>query len=264
MGLRNSSGVAFGPKGSRFEKALAVSDNGHNDKGNRRVANAAERLFVFTEKGQDAGFPDKDGDNFVNIKRSGPDVYRGNKYDPTRPNPQLNIGDKPFVPTLPPYRFIDHSIGVRGTPLIVANPNPNGYVNPVLEWDTNNPMDGLAWSNAGFEGKPGDVLYTAVFGIIDNGPESLRPMWPAVVRVEFLNPTGVKWSIFAENIDPGPNAYQKPENRGGMERSNDVEFSMDGKTMYVADYGELYVNYQMESPFYTTPKSAVVWAITKQ
>jgi hypothetical protein len=24
------------------------------------------------------------------------------------------------------------------------------------------------------------------------------------------------------------------------------------------------VNYQMESPFYTTPKSAVVWAITKQ
>jgi hypothetical protein len=134
----------------------------------------------------------------------------------------------------------------------------------VLEWDTNNPMDGLAWSNPRFEGKPGDVLYTAVFGIIDNGPESLRPMWPAVVRVEFLNPTGIKWSIFAENIDPGPNAYQKPENRGGLERTNDVEFSMDGRTMYVGDYGELYVNYQMESPFYTTPKSAVVWAITKE
>jgi hypothetical protein len=103
-----------------------------------------------------------------------------------------------------------------------------------------------------------------VFGIIDNGPESLRPMWPAIVKIEFLNPTGIKWSIFAENIDPGPNAYQKKENRGGFERTNDVEFSMDGKTMYVADYGELYVNYQMESPFYTTPKSAVVWAITKQ
>ncbi|HXJ73857.1 MAG TPA: hypothetical protein VNM37_13440, partial [Candidatus Dormibacteraeota bacterium] len=264
MGLRNSSGVAFGPKGSRFEKALAVSDNGHNDKGNRRVANAAERLFIVTEQGQDAGFPDKDGDNFVNIKRSGPDVYRGNKFDPTRPNPQLNIGDKPFVPTLPPYRFIDHSIGVRGTPLIIANPNPNGYINPVLEWDTNNPMDGLAWSNKTFEGKAGDVLYTAVFGIIDNGPESLRPMWPAIVRVEFLNPTGVKWTIFAENMDPGPNAYQKKENRGGFERTNDVEFSTDGKTMYVADYGELYVNYQMESPFYTTPKSAVVWTITKE
>jgi hypothetical protein len=239
MGLRNSSGVAFGPKGSRFEKALAVSDNGHNDKGNRRVANAAERLFIFTEKGQDAGFPDKDGDNFVNIKRSGPDVYRGNKYDPTRPNPQLYIGNRPFIPKLPPYRFIDHSIGVRGTP-----------------------MDGLAWSPKAFGST--DTIYTAVFGIIDNGPESLRPMWPAIVKVEFLNPTGVKWSIFAENLEPGPNAYQRPENRGGFERTNDVEFSMDGKTMYIADYGELYVNYQMESPFYTTPKSAVVWTITKE
>ena len=58
MGLRNSSGVAFGPKGSRFEKALVVSDNGQNDKGNRRVSNGAEKLFVFTEKGQDAGFPE--------------------------------------------------------------------------------------------------------------------------------------------------------------------------------------------------------------
>jgi hypothetical protein len=263
MGFRNMSGLAFGPKGSRFEKALVVSDNGMNDKGNRRVANGSEKLWVVTEKGQDAGFPDKEGAHFVNIKRYGPDTYRGNKFDPTRPNPQLNIGDKPFVPTLPPYRFIDHSIGVRGTPLIVANPNPNGYITPVLEWDTNNPMDGLAWAPKAF-GAPPDTLFTAVFGIIDNGPESLTPMWPVIVKVEFLNPTGVKWSIFAQNIDPGPNAYQKKENRGGFERTNDVEFSMDGKTMYVADYGELYVNYQMESPFYTTPKSAVVWTITKE
>jgi hypothetical protein len=262
-GFRNMSGLAFGPKGSRFEHALAVSDNGHNDKGNRRVANSGENLFIVTEKGQDAGFPDKPGMNFTNIKRFGPDVYRGNKFDPTRPNPQLYIGEKPFIPSLPPYRFIDHSIGVRGTPLIIANPNPNGYINPVLEWDTNNPMDGLAWAPKAFGAAP-DTLFTAVFGIIDNGPESLRPMWPAIVKVEFLNPSGVKWSIFAENMEPGPNAYQKKENRGGFERTNDVEFSMDGKTMYVADYGELYVNYQMESPFYTTPKSAVVWTITKE
>lgn len=39
---------------------------------------------------------------------------------------------------------------------------------------------------------------------------------------------------------------------------------MDGKTMYVADYGEPYVNYQMESPFCTTPKSAVIRTITKE
>lgn len=262
FGFRNMSGLAFGPKGSRFEHALAVSDNGMNDKGNRRVANGSEKLWIVTEKGQDAGFPDKEGFHFVTIKRFGPDTYRGNKYGSTRPNPQLYIGDKPFIPELPPYRFIDHSIGVRGTPLIVANPNPCGYINPVLEWDTNNPMDGLAWSPKAFGAT--DTIFTAVFGIIDNGPESLVPLWPVVVKVEFLNPTGVKWSIFAQNIEPGPNAYQKPENRGGFERTNDVEFSNDGKIMYVADYGELYINYQMESPFYTTKGSAVVWTITKQ
>ena len=31
MGFRNQSGVAFGPKGTKWENALAVSDNGAND-----------------------------------------------------------------------------------------------------------------------------------------------------------------------------------------------------------------------------------------
>ena len=64
------------------------------------------------------------------------------------------------------------------------------------------------------------------------------------------------------NIDPGPNAYQKSENRGGLERTNGVVFGNDGKTMYVTDYGEMYVDYSMPSPFFTTPKSGVIWKVT--
>jgi hypothetical protein len=63
------SGVAFGPKGTKWENALAVSDNGANDVGHRRVANGAEKLWIVTEKGQDGGFPDKEGMNFVSNKR---------------------------------------------------------------------------------------------------------------------------------------------------------------------------------------------------
>ena len=63
-------------------------------------------------------------------------------------------------------------------------------------------------------------------------------------------------------LDPGPNAYQKPENRGGLERPNRVVFSNDGKTMYVVDYGEVYTNFQMPTPFYTVGKSGVIWTIT--
>jgi hypothetical protein len=121
FGFRNQSGVAFGPKGSRFENALAVSDNGANDLGHRRVANGAEKLFIVTEKGQDAGFPDKEGFNFVTNKRFSLRAYNGAAVD--RPHPQLYIGDKRWVPQLPPYRLPPHVEGVRGVPLIIANPN---------------------------------------------------------------------------------------------------------------------------------------------
>jgi hypothetical protein len=258
MGFRNQSGVAFGPKGSRFENALAVTDNGANDLGHRRIANAAEKLWIITEKGQDGGYPDKEGMNFVTNKRFSLIPYFGNPVD--RPYPQVYIGDKPFVVKPQPYHFQRHTDGYRGVPLIVANPNPNGYINPVLEWDSNNPMDGISWSVSNFGAD--NNLFAAVYGILDTGPESLVPTWPLVLRVQFLDPTGIKWSEFAHNIDPGPNAYQKPENRGGLERPNKVVFSNDGKTMYVVDYGEVYTNFQMPTPFYTVAKSGVIWTIT--
>ena len=155
-------------------------------------------------------------------------------------------------------RFTSMARGV--SLLIAANPNPNGYINPVLEWDTNNPIDGIAWSAKNFGAD--NNLFGAVFGILDTGPESLVPTWPLVLRVEFLEPSGVKWSAFAQNVEPGPNAYQKPENRGGLERPNKVVFSNDGRTMYVVDYGEVFADFQLKPQFYTVPKSGVIWAIT--
>ncbi len=258
MGFRNQSGVEFGPKGSKFENALAVSDNGANDLGNRRIANGAEKLWLVTEMGQDAGFPDKEGFLFVTGKRYGHETYNGSAID--RPYPNLYIGDEPFVPQNWPYRFQHHVSGNRGVPLIVANPNPDGYINPILEWDTNNPIDGIAWSASNFGAD--NHLFGAVYGILDTGPESLVPTWPAILQVEFLEPSGVKWSYFARNIEMGPNAYQKEANRGGIERPNDVVFSNDGKTMYIVDYGEVYTDFEMPSPFYTVPHSGVIWTVT--
>lgn len=257
-GFRNQSGIEFGPAGTKWENALAVSDNGANDLGNRRIANGAEKLWIVTEMGQDAGFPDKEGMNFVSNKRFGWANYNGSVVH--RPYPNLYIGDKPYIPPVHPYRFQHHVEGNRGVPLIAANHNPDGYINPVLEWDSNNPIDGVAWSASDF-GADND-LFGAVYGILDTGPESLIPTWPAILQVEFLDPTGIKWSYFAQNIEPGPNAYQKEENRGGLERPNDVVFSNDGKTMYVTDYGEVHVDFEMPSPFYTVKGSGVIWTIT--
>ncbi|HEX6112341.1 MAG TPA: hypothetical protein VFZ10_08540 [Geminicoccaceae bacterium] len=259
MGFRNQSGVAFGPEGSRFENALAVSDNGANDLGNRRVANGAEKIWLVTEMGQDAGFPDKEGFLFVSGKRYGWDTYRGNPVE--RPHPNLYIGEEPYVPTKFPYKFQHHVDGVRGVPHIIANPNPDGYINPILEWDTNNPIDGIAWGLTGF-GRD-NHLFGAVYGILDTGPESLEPTWPAILDIEFLEPSGVKWSYFARNVEMGPNAYQEEGNRGGLERPNDVVFSNDGRIMYIVDYGEVFTDFEMPSPFYTVPESGVIWTVTR-
>ena len=257
-GFRNQSGIEFGPKGTKWESALAVSDNGANDLGNRRVANGAEKVWLVTEMGQDAGFPDKEGFNFVTNKRFGWKTYNGSPVE--RPYPNLYIGEDPYVPELPPYRFQHHVQGVRGVPLIAANPNPDGYINPILEWDTNNPIDGIAWSAGAFGADNG--LFGAVYGILDTGPESIVPTWPMVLHIEFLEPSGIKWHAFAENVNPGPSSYQTPEDRGGLERPNDVVFSNDGKTMYIVDYGEVFVDFEMPSPFYTVPASGAVWTVT--
>ena len=68
---------------------------------------------------------------------------------------------------------------------------------------------------------------------------------------------------FVAAVIAGLNAYQKSENRGGLDGTNDVVFSNDRKTMYVVDYGELYVDFTMPTPFYVTPNSGIIWAITK-
>jgi hypothetical protein len=69
----------------KWANALAVSDNGANDLGHRRIANSPEKLFIVTERGQDAGFPDQEGMAFVTNKRIAWQAYRGNPVD--RPHP---------------------------------------------------------------------------------------------------------------------------------------------------------------------------------
>jgi hypothetical protein len=33
--------------------------------------------------------------------------------------------------------------------------------------------------------------------------------------------------------------------------------------MYVVDYGEVYTDFGMPTPFYSVPKSGVIWTVTK-
>ena len=62
MGFRNQSGVRFGPKGTKWENALAVSDNGSNDLGHRRIANGGGEALDRDRKGPGRRLPRQGGD----------------------------------------------------------------------------------------------------------------------------------------------------------------------------------------------------------
>jgi hypothetical protein len=109
MGFPQSGGVRFGPRRHQMGERVAVTDNGAERSGPSPHRQCAEKLFIVTEKGQDAGFPDKEGFLFVTDKRFAWQAYRGNPVD--RPLPQLYIGDKPFAPKTPPYKFQLHVDG---------------------------------------------------------------------------------------------------------------------------------------------------------
>jgi hypothetical protein len=59
----------------------------------------------------------------------------------------------------------------------------------------------------------------------------------------------------------GPNAYQKPDDRGGLERTNDVVFANDAEPLR-RRHGELHGDFSMPSPSFQTPKSSVIRNVT--
>ena len=63
-----------------------------------------------TKKVMRCWFPGQGGINFVNTSVPGLTFIAATSSTP-RGQPQLNIGDKPFIPPLPPYPFHRPSIG---------------------------------------------------------------------------------------------------------------------------------------------------------
>ena len=100
MGFRNQAGVAFGPNGTKWANALAVTDNGANDLGHRRIANGAGEALHRDREGAGCRLP-RQG----RLRTSSPTSASPGKptaaIRSTGRLPQLYIGDKPFVPKPP-------------------------------------------------------------------------------------------------------------------------------------------------------------------
>jgi hypothetical protein len=98
--------------------------------------------------------------------------------------------------------------------------------------------DGFSFSTSdafGFK----DDMFIALWGPLGFGAQPAAPPGSDVLRVHFDEGpggilTGASRDVFAINRVPGP-ASQNDLN--GLEHPSDVQFSPDGRTMYIVDYG---------------------------
>jgi len=265
-GFRNPYGIAFAPDNHWLKGALFTSNNGPNDIGNRRVANGPETIYI-VHQGMDYGFPDKFGfldstAKTFSLKAYPPGPIAREMAAWENPFPNLYLGNKPYVPHVGVHGTnITGQGGVRGVPRLIANPN-EVIGNPIAEFDPNISVNGMEFSKSEKFGMVGD-LFAAIIGHFGVAPEGLEHKGHNVVRLQFLQPTGVVITEFARNKKPGPSSEQAPEDQGGLERPNDVTFDPSGETMYIVDYGQMTLQWDTPSPLYTAPGSGNVWKVTR-
>ena len=248
-----------GRKGTKWENALAVSDNGANDLGNRRIANGAEKLWIVTEKGQDAGFPDKEGIGFVSNKRFG---WRGLPRHHGRPavsaalhRRQAVRAENAALPLPAPRRRRARRAADRRQPESERLHQPGagvGHQQP-------DRRDRLERKGFGAD----NDLFGAVYGILDTGPESLVPTWPAVLRIEFLEPDRRKMVVLRPKHRARARTPTRSRRIGAAWSGRTTLCSaMTGRQCISLITAKCTLTSPRASPFYTVPKSGVIWAIT--
>ena len=261
MGFRNQSGVEFGPKGSEFETALAVSDNGANDLGNRRVSNGAREDLADHRDGPGCGLPltRRASSSSRASAMAGRTTRATRSTGRTRTSTSATSRScRPCGPT----SSSTMSTGTRGVPHIIANPNP----------------DGLHQPHPGMGHQQPDRRHRLV-------RQWLRQEQPPVRR-RLRHPRHRTREPRADLAGGArhrvPRALRRqvvvlrPQYRDGSERLPGARepraawsgrttwcFSNDGKTMYIVDYGEVFTDFEMPSPFYTVPGSGVIWTVTR-
>ena len=82
-------------------------------------------------------------------------------------------------------------------------------------------------------------MFIALWGPLGFGAQNASPPGFNVVRVHFEEgPNGIlagaSKEVFAQNRQQGPASQN---NVNGLEHPSDVQFSRDGRTMYIVDFG---------------------------
>lgn len=141
-------------------------------------------------------------------------------------------------------------------PGFVLQKHPQEPPRPVVPLGVHSSSNGIAFSRSGAFGYVGHA-FIAQFG--DMAPKvgkTLDPVGFKVVRVNVEDATIHDFAINRGDTN-GPASWLDTR---GLERPLDVEFSPDGRALYIADFGVMLVNEQGVRP---QPETGVLWRITR-
>jgi plastocyanin/glucose/arabinose dehydrogenase len=202
-GFRNPFGLAFAPGDSPLKGSLVVANNGADVRGSRPIESDGDDLFVIVPGGW-YGWPD-------------------------------NLDEQPTTES----RFSTGTDTRRGVPSLLVSPTRSEAIGAITHFQKGVSTDGFDFSTSDDFGWKGDA-FLAQWGALGFGaqpPEGLPGF--NVVHVHFMtDPQGVLAgttnNIFMSNRMTGA---ASTSNLDGLEHPIDVKFSVDGKTMFVLDYG---------------------------
>jgi glucose/arabinose dehydrogenase len=213
-GFRNPFGLAFSPADSVLKGALVVANNGTDVRGSRPIESDGDDVYV-VRPGAWYGWPDFLDEQPVTEPR----------FDP------------------------DH----QGVAPLLRSPAMADASGAVMHFEKGVSADGFSFSTSDAFGFKND-MFIALWGPLGFGSQNAVPPGFNVVRVHFEEGpggilAGASKEVFAQNRQPGP-ASQNDLN--GLEHPSDVQFSRDGRTMYIVDFG---------TP--GSPGTGRVWAVTR-
>jgi glucose/arabinose dehydrogenase len=212
-GFRNPFGLAFSPRDSVLKGALVVANNGADVRGSRPIESDGDDLYVVRE-GAWYGWPDYLDEEPVNEPR----------FDP------------------------EH----QGVATLLRSPTQVDAEGALMHFEKGVSADGFSFSTSDAFGFKND-LFIALWGPLGFGAQSANVPGFNVVRVHFdEGPGGIlagaRRQIFATNRVQGPASQNSLT---GLEHPSDVQFSPDGRTMYIVDFGVP-----------GSPGTGRVWAVT--
>lgn len=143
-------------------------------------------------------------------------------------------------------------------PGLVLRRHPQTPPRPVVPLGVHSSSNGITFSRGADFGYAGDAFVAQFGDMAPNVGKSLDPVGFKVVRVDVEEGTVHDFAINRGGTN-GPASWL---GAAGLERPLDVEFSPDGRALYVADFGVMLVD--DERGALPQPGTGVLWRITRE